>query len=134
MFSFKENRNAHLRTSECKNSDTKVASSQTKINENFANYILKKAKLKHRCFVVLKCKCPQKSISEPRRKFFVQKRLSKSAEKFYMIYSESQIYEYIARVHEMSSWNLFWNVRKLLRCSQLQRVEYDLWKYIQIAL
>ena len=26
------------------------------------------------------------------------------------LYSESQINEYIARVHEMSSWNLFWNV------------------------
>ena len=27
-----------------------------------------------------------------------------------LVYSKSQIYEYIARAHEMSSWNLFQNV------------------------
>ena len=54
-------------------------------------------------------------------------------------YSESQIYEYIARAHKMSSSKfilkimtavmLFIGLHKkkaAYRCSQLQRVEYDL--------
>ena len=52
-------------------------------------------------------------------------------------YSESQINKYIARAHEMSSSKfnlkcmtavmlLVCTKRKLLRCSQLQKVEYDL--------
>ena len=56
-----------------------------------------------------------------------------------ILYSESQINEYIARAHKMSSSKFIlkcrtavmlphWSAqkRKLLRCSQLQRVEYDL--------
>ena len=45
--------------------DLKVSRSQTKIDENFANYFLK-TKASNKCFVVLKCTCKglQKSISE----------------------------------------------------------------------
>ena len=77
--------------------------------------------------------------------FIPVSRIFYKKEEIFIFSSESQINKYIARVHKMYLQNLFLNVmrlcfslvrtkRTLLRCSQLQRVEYDLWKYIQMSL
>ena len=49
--------------------------------------------------------------------------------------AENVVFKIYFKMYDSSyAFSLVCTKRKLIRCSQLQRVEYDLWKYIQIAL